>query len=116
MFLLVTQDKFTKWVEFKPLRRATAKTVTEALKDLVICRFGSPRILISDNGVQFDSRIFRKLLADMGIQHRFTPPYTPQCNPVERANKVIKTMVAQYCEKDHAKWYNWLPEFRVAIN
>ena len=115
-FLVVFQDRFTKWTQCRAIRRASAKAVTEALYEDIICRFGCPRTVITDNGTQFDSRTFNSLLADLGIQHRFTPPYTPQANPVERANKTLKTMIAEFCEQDHRTWDQFLPELIFAIN
>jgi Integrase core domain. len=115
-FLIVFQDRFTKWVEFRPLRSATARNVTQALYEDIICRYGCPKEIISDNGTQYDSRSFRSLLQDLDIQHRFTPPYTPQANPVERTNRTIKTMIAQFCEQDHRHWDQHLADFKFAIN
>lgn len=115
-YIAVFQDRFTKWIQCRPLRAATAKNVCQALYEEVITRFGCPRIIISDNGSQFDSKLFCSLLEEMGIRHRFTPPYTPQANPVERANRTIKTMIAQYCETDHRTWDQYLPDVQLAIN
>jgi len=60
--------------------------------------------------------MFRELLKGMGIQHRLTPPYTPQANPVERTNKTLKTMVASFCEGNHRTWDIFLPDFEFALN
>lgn len=114
--LIVMQDRFTKWVECHPVRKATSGTVCKALKEKIISRFGCPNSIISDNGKQFVSNEFTHLLSEYGITHRTTTPYSPQCNPVERTNKVLKTMIAQYTEKDHRKWDQYLPEFTLAMN
>ncbi|XP_070854111.1 uncharacterized protein [Drosophila suzukii] len=50
----------------------------------------------------------------MEIQH--TAPYTPQQNPTDRANRTIKTMVAQYIEDKQTTWDELLPELNLAIN
>ena len=114
--VVVMQDKFTKWIELQPLRQATAPAVTKAFRERVVMRFGCPRRIITDNGKQFESREFTGLLREYGIDHRKTPPYTPQCNPVERANRVIKTMIAQFTDGDHTTWDAWLPEIAFAYN
>jgi len=115
-FLVVFQDRFTKWTACKPIRNATAKAVSQALREEIITRFGCPISIISDNGTQFTSNLFTSLLKDFGIQHRLTPTYTPQCNPVERANRTIKTMISQFCEKNHRQWDQDLPELTFAMN
>ena len=114
--VVVMQDKFTKWIELQPPRQATAPAVTKAFRERVVMRFGCPRRIITDNGKQFESREFTGLLREYGIDHRKTPPYTPQCNPVERANRVIKTMIAQFTDGEHTTWDHWLPEIAFAYN
>ena len=46
--LLVTIDKFTKWIEAKPITRVRSKDVVEFFLD-VIYRFGVPNSIITDN-------------------------------------------------------------------
>jgi transposase InsO family protein len=115
-YVVVMQDRFTKWVQCRAVRKATARAVTQALYEEVITRFGCPVTVISDNGTQYSGTTFRTLLQELGIAHRLTPPYTPQANPVERTNKTLKTMVAQFCEADQKKWDARLPELMFALN
>jgi hypothetical protein len=49
MHLLVAVDKFTKWVEAKPIRKLDGKTALKFVKDIVV-RFGIPHSIITDNG------------------------------------------------------------------
>ena len=46
----------------------------------------------------------KAFLEEYKIEHQRTPPYTPQCNPVERTNKFIKTAINQYLGKSQKKW------------
>lgn len=115
-YILVIQDKFSKWIECVPLRKATAVTLTKAVRERIFCRFGWPRIVISDNGSQFVGHIFKKFLKVNGIWHQLTPPYSPQCNSTERANRVVKTMVKMTIKKDQRKWDEFLPEIQFAVN
>jgi len=80
-WLLVMQDKFTKWIELRPLRKATGSAVAKALREQVILRHGCPRTVITDNGRQFISQEFKTALREAAIKHRLTPPYrvTPRC-------------------------------------
>lgn len=113
--LCVIQDRFSKWVELKPLRKATSVLVISTLKE-IFYRFGCPKIMVSDNGRQFISNDFKNFLEDFGIIHRLTPPYSPQCNPVERVNKVVKTMIRQYIDKKKPDWDCHLLELQFAYN
>ena len=47
--LLVAVDKFTKWVEAKPIKKLDGTTTLKFVKDLVV-RFGVPHNIITNNG------------------------------------------------------------------
>ncbi|KAL0412184.1 UNVERIFIED_CONTAM: hypothetical protein Slati_3808100 [Sesamum latifolium] len=55
-FLLVAVDYFTKWVEAEPLARITEGEVMKFIWKNIICHFGIPREIISDNDRQFQGR------------------------------------------------------------
>jgi hypothetical protein len=56
-FLFVAIDKFTKWPEATPVVSITQGAIVAFLKSIV-CRFGVPSRIITDNGTQFTSRLF----------------------------------------------------------
>ena len=49
-FLVVGIDYFTKWVEAEPLTKITQQNVKNFVWKNIVCRFGVPRIVISENG------------------------------------------------------------------
>ena len=49
-FLVVGIDYFTKWVEAEPLTSITQQNVKNFVWKSILCRFGVPRVLVSDNG------------------------------------------------------------------
>ncbi|GJR52631.1 reverse transcriptase domain-containing protein [Tanacetum coccineum] len=51
-FMIVAIDYFTKWIKAKPLVKITGKEVIRFVMDNIICRFGLPKIIITDNGAQ----------------------------------------------------------------
>ena len=115
-YVLVIQDLFTKWIEVLPLRRATGKLISKALENLVICHWGTPRTLLTDNGTEFINRDIRELTQLTGTRHTTTPLYHPQANPVERVNRTLKMMLRAYIDSDQRTWDLHLPEFRFAYN
>lgn len=115
IWLLTMQDRYTKWLEMRPLRKATASAVTRGIADDIIYRHGCPDTLISDNGTQLKSSQLARLLETFKIHHRTAPVRAPHCNPVERANRTIKTMI-QYVDRDHKRWDEHLPELKFAFN
>ena len=58
-FLIVGIDYFTKWVETEVLATITEKNVWSFVWRNIICRYGIPRVLVSNNGKQFDNDSFR---------------------------------------------------------
>ena len=66
-FLVVGIDYFTKWVEAEPLAKITQQNVKNFIWKNIVCRFGVPRVLISDNGRQFDNALFKDFCEHFGI-------------------------------------------------
>ncbi|GJX40833.1 reverse transcriptase domain-containing protein [Tanacetum coccineum] len=58
-FLIVAIDYFTKWIEAKPVATITGNQVKKILGDNIVCRFGLPREIISNNGKQFQDNPFK---------------------------------------------------------
>ena len=58
-YLLVDTDYFTKWVKAEPLANIRDADAKRFVWRNIVTRFGVPRVLISDNRLQFDSKAFR---------------------------------------------------------
>lgn len=65
--ILVVGDYFTKWVEAIALPNQEAETVAQSLVDTVISRFGVPKELHSDQGRNFESKLFAEMCQLLGI-------------------------------------------------
>ena len=79
-FIIVVVDYFTKWVEAEPLAIITEQKIRNFVWRAIICRFGIPRALVSDNGKQFDSAKFSDFCAELGIKNYYSSPAHPQSN------------------------------------
>jgi transposase InsO family protein len=89
-YILVAVDHYSKWCEAKAVADHGAKTTTKFLEDDVICRYGVPKFVLTNNGGEWAAE-FDVMCRDYGIQHQRTPPQWPQCNGmVERLIKTIK--------------------------
>lgn len=115
LYILVVIDYFTKWIELFPLPNTQAKTIAQIFLDEVICRFGFPVRLISDNGVQFLSTIFTNVCHSLGIKHQRTPLYHPQSNLCERVNRTLKPLLAALAHHDHKSWDLKLAQIAFAL-
>ena len=69
-FLFVAIDKFTKWPEVTAERKVTAQSAIKFLKELVCC-FGVPARIITDNGTQFTSHAFMQYFQTLGCKISF---------------------------------------------
>ncbi|GJS62198.1 reverse transcriptase domain-containing protein [Tanacetum coccineum] len=58
-FLIVAMDYFTKWIEAKPVATIIGDQVKKFVWDNVVCRFGLPGDIVSDNGKQFRDNLFK---------------------------------------------------------
>ena len=73
-------------------------------------RFRTPRTLVSDNGIQFDSKAFRQYCSDLGIKNRYFIAAYPQGNgQAEAVNKVIVNGLKKRLDNAKGKWVEELP-------
>ena len=57
--LLIATDYFSKWIEADAFSSIKDRDVTRFVWKNIVCRFGIPRSIVSDNGPQFDSRVYQ---------------------------------------------------------
>ena len=109
-FAIVAIDYFTKWVEAEPLAKITETNCTSFIFKNIICRFGLPHSIVTDNGRQFDNLRLREFCQSWGIHKLFSSPNHPQSNgQVEAANKTIKENLKKMLEKLKGAWADELP-------
>ena len=65
--LLVAVDKFTKWIEAKPINNLDSSIAISFIKELIF-RYGVPHSIITDNGSNFDSDEFKAFCATQGTR------------------------------------------------
>ena len=89
-FVLVVVDYFTKWVKAEALINIRDVDVKKFVWKNIVTKFRVSDSLISDNGLQFDSRAFREFCCDLGIKNRYSTLAYPQSNgQAEAINKTI---------------------------
>lgn len=116
--LFVAVDAFSKFVRIQPMRNATSKGVVQYLKDHIFHTFGVPNVIVSDNGKQFTSEIFKKFLETYGVKLWLTSKYHPQANACEAANKTVGISIRSYIDGDHAHrdWDRYVSDIACAMN
>uniref|UniRef100_A0A2N9F3Z9 Uncharacterized protein n=1 Tax=Fagus sylvatica TaxID=28930 RepID=A0A2N9F3Z9_FAGSY len=109
-FLIVATDYFTKWVEAEPLAHIRDTDAKRFFWRNVVTRFGIPRVVISDNGTQFEGKVFKGFCSELGIKNFFSTPGYPQANgQAEVSNKVILDGIKKRLEEAKGKWVEELP-------
>ena len=103
-------DYFTKWAEVEALANIRDAVVKKFVWKNIVTRFGVPDSLISDNGLQFDSRAFCEFCSDLDIKNRYSTPAYPQGNgQAEVVNKVIVNGLKKRLDGAKGKWAKELP-------
>ena len=109
-YLLVGTDDFTKWVEAEPLANIRDVDVKRFIWKNIVTRFGTPHTVVSDNGLQFDSKVFRQYCSDLGIKNRYSTPAYPQGNgQAKTVNKIIVNGLKKRLDDAKGRWVEELP-------
>nr|GEY87754.1 reverse transcriptase domain-containing protein [Tanacetum cinerariifolium] len=109
-FLIVAMDYFTKWIEAKTVATITGRQVKKFVWDNIVCRFGIPGEIISDNGKQFSDNPFKDWCDKLNIAQRFASVKHPQSNGlVERANRSLRERIKARLGEGNKNWVEELP-------
>ena len=93
-YILVVVDYFTKFTEAYAIPDISAQTVADTIVTQWICRYGTPTILHSDQGRQFESQLFQEMCKLLDIHKTRTARYRPNSDGVcERNNRSIKKLL-----------------------
>lgn len=112
-YCLTCIDRFTRWPEVIPLENQEAETVARAFYTHWISRFGTPLIITTDQGRQFESNLFKYLRYLTGTNHLRTTAYHPAANGmVERSHRQLKAAIK--CHQNN-RWTEILPTVLLGI-
>ncbi|KAK1581994.1 hypothetical protein Q3G72_010826 [Acer saccharum] len=107
----ILTDYFTKWVEVGAYQQVRDIEVCDFVWKNIICRFGVPREIVTDNGSQFISYDFKNFCDKFGIKLSFSTPQYPQANgQAESTNKTIINTLKKQLEVEKSEWVEKLPE------
>ena len=103
-------DYFTKWVEVEALANIRNVNVKKFVWRNIVIRFGVPESLVFDNGLQFDSKTFRKFYSDLSIKNMYSTSAYPQSNGHAKAtNKAIVNGLKKRLDETKGMWAEELP-------
>ncbi|GFV35107.1 retrovirus-related Pol polyprotein from transposon 412 [Trichonephila clavipes] len=116
-WIIVCTDYSTRYAITKALPTAEVDEIAKFLLEEIVLRHGAPRVIITDRGAVFRSRLVSSLVDLCNIDHRFTTAYHPQTNGLtERFNKTLVDMLSMYVDVEQKNWDEILPFVTFAYN
>ena len=116
-YLVVAIEYFIKWIVAEPVVQITTHKIQHFVWKHIVCRFGIPKRLVSDNGTQFASQQLGKLCTELGVKHVFSFVEHPQTNgQVESANRVLLKGLKRRLDKAKGTWTEEVPRIMWAYN
>ncbi|GFV00277.1 transposon Tf2-9 polyprotein [Trichonephila clavipes] len=116
-WIIVCTYYSTRYAITKALPTAEVDEIAKFLLEEIVLRHGAPRVIITDRGAVFRSRLVSSLVDLCNIDHRFTTAYHPQTNGLtERFNKTLADMLSMYVDVEQKNWDEILPFVTFAYN
>ena len=95
----------TRCVEVIPVKDKNEVTIARALVEHVLFKHGTPRIIVSDQGLEFVNKTIEQIAILLGITRIRSTAYNPRSNGlVENHNRTLKAMLAQYVDAYQSDW------------
>ena len=109
-YVLLMVDCFSRRTEACPLPDKTAISVADAFFSNIVCRFGMPSVIHSDQGREFENKVMHELCLLGGSHKTKTTPYHPESDGlVERFNRTLLMMLAMFAGEHKDDWDDLLP-------
>ncbi|KAK7909313.1 hypothetical protein WMY93_013997 [Mugilogobius chulae] len=103
-YLLTIMCASTRFPEAIPMRKITAPAVVKALVKF-FSLFGLPKVVQTDQGTNFMSRVFAQVAKELNITHCFSSAYHPESQgALERFHQTLKSMLRAYCLEFEKEW------------
>ena len=97
-------------MEAEPLATITEKSIRTFVWRNIIYRYRIPRVLVSDNGKQFNNSAFRNFCSELGIKNHYSSPTHPQANGQAKVtNQTLLKIIKTRLEGAKGIWPDELP-------
>ena len=114
-YILIIGDYFSKWMEGYAIPNQETTTVARVLVEEFVARFGILRQIHSDQGRNFESKVFQEMFKSLGMDKTRTTPLHPQSDRmVERFNRTIEEMLSKFVAENQRDWDSHLPILMMA--
>ena len=103
--ILTIQDDFSKFMISAPMPDGEASTVAKVFVLEWIAKFGISNMIVTDNGTNFMSQVFKDTCNMLGIKKLNTTPYFPQANgSLERSHQPLGEYLRCFVNEDGTNW------------
>ncbi|PFX16158.1 Retrovirus-related Pol polyprotein [Stylophora pistillata] len=109
-YVVIFSDYLTGWCEAFPVPSVEATVISRLLVNKFIARHGAPRVLLSDRGKNFLSKVVADVSKVFHIHKVNTSSYHPQTDgSVERFNSTLCQSLSKYVAKNQKDWDDFIP-------
>lgn len=115
--ILTLMDNLTRYGIAVPIPDATSQTIARAIAENLICKFGTPLAILSDNGSNFMSKVMDHFTEIFKIRKFNTSTYHPQGNSIlERSHHNLNEYIRIYINDKKDEWDDYIPYAMLAYN
>lgn len=108
-YILTFQDLFSKFIIAIPLETQESEEVAKALVDNVFLSYGICKTILSDQGQNFMSKLFKNMCRLFGIKKIRTSAFRPQSNgSIERMHRSLKEYIIHFIDSNQRNWDEFL--------
>lgn len=108
-FILTLQDDLTKFSRAFAIPNHEAETIARKFVEGFICIFGTPQIVVTDQGKDFTSILLKNVSKLFKIKQINCSAYHPQSNgALERSHATLADYLKHYINDEQTDWDDWL--------
>jgi hypothetical protein len=116
-YILTFQDELSKFIVAIPLPQQDAETVAKAFVLNIVLKFGAPATILTDQGSNFLSNLFKNTCKLLGIKKIQTTAFHPESNGgLERSHRVLAEYLRHYVREDQSNWDEFVPYAAYVYN
>ena len=116
LHVLVVVCALTRFAILIPTKGTTALETLQLLLARVVCYFGRPQVLVTDNGPAFKNELMKETAHYMDWKHAYILAYNAQANGLgESTVKRVKVMLDRHCAQ-YQGWHKLLPLIMQCLN
>lgn len=108
-YLLTFQDELSKFTLAIPIEQQDAPTIAKAFVENVVLKYGIPQVILTDQGSNFLSDLFKNTCKLLGVKKIQSTGYHPETNgALERSHRTLTEYLRHFISEDQTNWDTWI--------